>query len=150
MTRGWNAWSIAALGLVFVMATALIAGLVIANWSGSSLEPEPRKLTPTAASRSWQSTRTVSVKPAAAPNTRRVPVAVAIPTTEAVQDCNRRASDEAGDQDRTEEVANNVVSAGAAAEGGGTLYGLDKSRRNDAKYRTAYANCMRARGYVAG
>ena len=147
MTRGWNAWSIAALGLVFVMATALITGLVIANWSGSSPEPEPRKLTPTAASRSWPSTRTVSVKPAAAPMARRAPVAVATPTAEAVQDCNRRAGDEAGDQDRTEDVTNNVASGGAA---GGTLYGLDTSRRNDEKYRAAYANCMRARGYVAG
>jgi hypothetical protein len=140
----------AALGLVFVMATALVTGLVIANWSGSSQEPEPRKLTPTAASRSWQSTRTVSVKPAASPIARSVPVAVAIPTAEAVQDCNRRASDEAGDQDRTEGVVNNVESGGAPAAGGGTLYGLDKSRRNDEKYRAAYASCMRARGYVAG
>jgi len=147
MTRGWNAWSMAALGLVFVMATALVAGLVVANWSGSS--EEPRKLTP-AASRSWQSTRTVSVKPAAAPIARSVPVAVAIPTAEAVQDCNRRASDEAGDQDRSEEVVKNLANGGAAAAGGGTLYGLDKSRRNDEKYRAAYASCMRARGYVAG
>ena len=145
MTRGWNAWSMAALGLVFVMATALIAGLVVANWSGSS--EEPRRLTP-AASRSWQSTRAVSAKPAAAPLARTVPVAVAIPTAEAVQDCNRRASDEAGDLDRTEEVVKNL--GGAAAAGGGTHYGLDKSRRNDEKYRAAYASCMRARGYEAG
>jgi len=147
MTRGWNAWSMAALGLVFVMATALVAGLVVANWSGSS--EEPRRLTP-AASRSWQSTRAVSVKPAAAPIARSVPVAVAIPTAEAVQDCNRRASDEAGDLDRTEEVVKNLANGGPAAAGGGTLYGLDKSRRNDEKYRAAYASCMRARGYVAG
>jgi hypothetical protein len=149
MTRGWNAWSMAALGLVFVMATALVTGLVVANWSGSSQEPEPRKPTP-AASRSWQSTRTVSVKPAAAPIARSIPVAVAIPTAEAVQDCNRRARVEVGDQDRTEEAVKNVASGGAAAAGGGTLYGLDESRRNDEKYRAAYAICMRARGYRAG
>ena len=58
--------------------------------------------------------------------------------------------DEAGDQNRTEQVANNVVGGGAAAAGGGTLYGLDQNRRNDEKYRAAYANCMRTRGYVAG
>jgi len=149
MTRGWNAWSTAALGLVFVMATAIVTGLVVANWSGSSQELVPRKPTP-AASRSLQSTRSVSVKPAPAPFARSVPVAVTIPTAEAVQDCNRRASDEAGNQDRTEEVVKNVASGIAAAAGGGTLYGLDQSRRNDEKYRAAYASCMQARGYVAG
>jgi hypothetical protein len=149
MTRGWNPWSVAALGLIFIMATALVTGLVVANWSGSSQELESRKQTP-AAFRSWQSTRAVSVRPAAAPIARSVPVAVAVPTAEAVQDCNRRASDEAGDQDRREEVVKNVTSGGAAAADGGTLYGLDGSRQNDEKYRAAYANCMRARGYIAG
>jgi hypothetical protein len=149
MTRGWNPWSMAALGLIFVMATALVTGLVVANWSGSSQELESRKQTP-ASFRSWQSTRAVSVRPAAAPIARSVPVAVAVPTAEAVQDCNRRASDEAGDQDRREEVVKNVTSGGAAAADGGTLYGLDGSRQNDEKYRAAYASCMRARGYIAG
>jgi hypothetical protein len=149
MTRGWNPWDIAALGLVLVMASALVTGLVVANWSGSSQEPEPRRQAPTA-SRPWQSTRTVSVKPAAAPIAGSVPVAVALPTAAAVQACNQRAADEIGAPEWTEEAVRDATSGGAAAVGGGTLYGLNESRRHDDKYRAAYASCMRARGYVAG
>jgi hypothetical protein len=149
MTRGWSPWSMAALGLVLVMATALVTGLVVANWSGSIQEPEPREQAPTA-SRAWQATRTVSVKPAASPIARRVPVAVAIPTPEAVQACNQRATDEVGEPERAQEAVRDSASGGVAAVGGGTLYGLNESRRNDEKYRAAYASCMRARGYVAG
>jgi hypothetical protein len=149
MTRGWTPWNVAALGLVLVMASALVAGLVVANWSGSSQEPEPRRQAP-AASRPWQSTRTVSVKPAAAPIARSVTVAAAIPTAEAVQACNQRATDEVGEPGRTEEAVRDATSGNVAAVGGGTLYGLDESRRNDEKYRAAYASCMRGRGYVVG
>ena len=96
-----------------------------------------------AATRPWSPARSVSMKPAVAPIARSVPVAIAVPTEEAVRACNRRATDEAGDPDRTEQVAKD-------AAGGGTLYGLDQSRRNDEKYRAAYSSCMRARGYTAG
>ena len=132
----------AALGLVFVMATALVTGLVVANWSGSSQEPELRRQAPTA-SRQWQSTRTVSVKPAATPIARGVAGAVALPTAEAVQACNQRATDEAREPGRPEEAVK-------TDEVAGSLYGLNESRRNDEQYRAAYARCMRARGYVAG
>jgi hypothetical protein len=139
----------AALGLAFVMATALVTGLVVANWSGSIQEPEARKQAP-AASRPWQSSRTAGAKPAASPIARSVPVAVAIPTAEAVQACNQRATDEVGEPERAAEVVKDAASSAAAAAGGAILYGLDESRRNDEKYRAAYASCMRARGYVAG
>src|SRR4029434_10965338 len=36
----WNPWKITALAMALVMATALITGLVVANWSGSSQEAE--------------------------------------------------------------------------------------------------------------
>ena len=150
MTRGWNPWNVAALGLILLMASALVTGLVVANWSGSSQEPEPRRQEAATASRPWQSTRAVGMKPAAAPVARSVPVAAAIPTAEAVQACNQRATDEVGEPERTEEAVRDATSGGVAAVGGGTLYGLNESRRNDEKYRAAYAGCMRARGYVAG
>ena len=147
MTRGRNPWDIAALGLVLVMATALVSGLVVANWSGSSRELEPQQPAP-AASRPWQSTRTLSAKPL--PIARTVPAAVAIPTAEAVQTCNQRATAEVGEPQRTEAAVRDATSGGAAVVGDGTLYGLSESKRNDEKYRAAYASCMRARGYVAG
>jgi hypothetical protein len=149
MTRRWSPWSVTVLGLVFVMATALVTGLVVANWPGSSQEPELIRQAP-AATRPWPPTRSVSVMPAAAPIARSEPVAVAVPTEEAVQACNRRAADEARDPDRTEPVVKGAASASVAAAEGGTLYGLDESRRNDEKYRAAYSSCMRARGYPAG
>ena len=142
MTRGWSAWSMAALGLVFVMATALVTGLVVANWSGSSQGPDLRRRSP-AASRQWQSSRTVSVKPAATPLARGVAGAVAIPTAEVVQACNQRATDEVGEPGRAEDAVKTEELAGS-------LRGLNESKRNDEKYRAAYARCMRARGYVAG
>lgn len=140
--RGWSPWSMAALGLVFVMATALVTGLVVANWSGPGQEPGLRRQTP-AASRQWQSTRTISVKPAATTLARGVAGAVAVPTAEAVEACNQRAADEVREPGRPEEA---VKTDGLA----GSLHGLDESRRNDEPYRAAYARCMRARGYVAG
>src|SRR5437899_891254 len=32
--------------------------------------------------------------------------------------------------------------------GGGTLYGLNESKKHDERYREAYAGCMRSRGYA--
>src|SRR4030095_16346538 len=116
---------------------------------GSSQEAEPRRQN-SAGSRSWPSTRTVSVKPAAGRIAGRVTPGLAVPTAEAVQACNQRAADEVGAPERTEEAVKDATSGGVAAVGGGTLYGLNESRRNDEKYRAAYASCMRARGYVAG
>jgi hypothetical protein len=149
MTGRWNPWGVTALGLVVVMATALVMGLVVANWSGSSQEPEPIRQAP-AAARPRPPSRSVSVMPAASPIARTEPVAIVVPTDEAVQACNRRAADEAGDPDRTEQVVKDAASGGGAAAQSGTLYGLNESRRNDEKYRAAYSSCMRARGYTAG
>lgn len=38
---------------------------------------------------------------------------------------------------------------GVAGAGAGTLYGIYQNRQNDEKYRTAYAGCMRSRGYTS-
>jgi hypothetical protein len=83
------------------------------------------------------------VKPAATPIAAGGPGAVAIPTAEAVQACNQRASDEVDEPGRPEEAVK-------TDELTGSLHGLNESKRNDEKYRAAYARCMRARGYVAG
>jgi len=36
---------------------------------------------------------------------------------------------------------------GVLGAGGGTLYGLNENKRHDERYREAYGNCMRSRGY---
>ena len=112
----------------------------------------------------------VSPPPAAHPQ----PAAPA-PTQEAIDACNRYAAEKAGQQDKTMQVAKDALIgavAGAAVgaaggavagggkgagkgaaiggvlgAGGGTLYGLNEARKQDERYRDAYALCMRARGY---
>ena len=172
MDTGWNPWKVTTLGLALLMATALVAGLVVANWSGPSLEPELRRRAP-AATRPASPPR--SIKPAT-PQVAQGPAAV--PTQDVVEACNRQAAAEVGDHDRTQEIvkdaaigavvgaaigaAGGAVAAGGKGAGkgaaiggivgvgGGTLYGLNENRKNDEKYRAAYSGCMRSRGYTAG
>ena len=38
---------------------------------------------------------------------------------------------------------------GILGAGGGALYGVNETRKNDTHYRDAYASCMRLRGYTS-
>ena len=112
----------------------------------------------------------VSPQPAVTPQP-----APRVPTQEAIDACNRYAAEQAGQQDKAMPVAKDAVIgavAGAAVgaaggaiagggkgagkgaaiggvlgAGGGTLYGLNEAKKQDERYRDAYALCMRARGY---
>jgi outer membrane protein with glycine zipper len=172
----WNPWKVTALAMALVMATALITGLVVANWSGSSQEVAQPTSSP-ANARLVQHPKAASVRPAA-PQTQAAPAppVPAVPTQEVVDACNRYASAQVGETDKTKEVVKDaaigaVVGAavgaaggaiagggkgagkgaaigGVVGAGGGTLYGLNENKKNDEKYRDAYSNCMRARGYT--
>jgi len=154
--RAWNPWKMTAVAMAVVMVTAVVTGLVVANWSGAA--PEPK----------------AAATPApAAPK----PVAQApVPTPDAIAACNRYAGSQAGPRDRTLEVVKDAAigaavgaavgaAGGAIADGGkgagkgaaigglvgaggGTLYGLNDNRKHDERYREAYASCMRGRGYA--
>jgi uncharacterized protein YcfJ len=167
----WNPWKITALAMALVMATALITGLVVANWSGSSQEAELKGPT----SPRLAQPRPAGAKPAPPP-ARTVQAAPAVPTQEVVDACNRSAAAQVGEVDKTKEVVKDaaigaVVGAavgaaggaiagggkgagkgaaigGVVGAGGGTLYGLNENKNNDEKYRDAYSNCMRSRGYT--
>jgi len=172
----WNPWKVTALAMALVMATALITGLVVANWSGLSQEAAAPTPSP-ANARLIQQPRPTSVKPAtsqmqAAP----APAVPAMPTQEVVDACNRYASAQTGESDKTKEVVKDaaigaVVGAavgaaggaiagggkgagkgaaigGVVGVGGGTLYGLNENKKNDEKYRAAYSSCMHSRGYT--
>lgn len=118
----------------------------------------------------------VSPQPAANPQPAVNPQsAPRVPTQEAIDACNRYAAEQAGQQDKAMQVAKDAVIgavAGAAVgaaggaiagggkgagkgaaiggvlgAGGGTLYGLNEAKKQDERYRDAYALCMRARGY---
>jgi len=172
----WNPWKVTALAMALVMATALVTGLVVANWSGSRQEvAQPASALATA--RLSQQPKTASVKPAA-PQTQAAPApqVPAVPTHEVVDGCNRYASAQVGETDKTKEVVKDaaigaVVGAavgaaggaiagggkgagkgaaigGVVGVGGGTLYGLNENKKNDEKYKAAYSSCMHSRGYT--
>lgn len=159
---GWSPWKMTAIGMALVVATALVTGLVVANLSGKS-EEQPR------------TSVTAPAPSAPAPAPRREPVST-VPTQAAIESCNQYASGQAGQHDKTMEALKDaaigaVVGAavgaaggaiadggkgagkgaaigGVVGAGGGTLYGLNENRKHDERYRTAYASCMRSRGYA--
>jgi hypothetical protein len=174
MDKSWNPWKLTALGLVLVMATALITGLVVANWSGTNQDAAEQKAATATASKPAAPTRVATAPhPAPAP---RVAQAPAVPTQDVVDACNRYAAGQAGDQNKTTEVVKDaaigaVVGAavgaaggavagggkgagkgaaigGIVGAGGGTLYGLNENKKHDEKYKEAYAGCMRSKGYT--
>ena len=162
----WNPWKLTAIGMALVMLTALVTGLVVATWSGNEQEakvttPAPKAIAPTVAA-----SRPAPVRTAQA-------TAPATPSQSTIDDCNRQA---AGQQhDKTMEVVKDaaigaVVGAavgaaggaiadggkgagkgaaigGVVGAGGGTLYGLNENKKQDERYRAAYATCMRGKGY---
>jgi hypothetical protein len=67
------------------------------------------------------------------------------PSQSEINSCNQHAAAEATSRSNTREI---VAGPGVLAVGGGTLYGVNANRKNDAHYREAYASCMRARGYT--
>jgi hypothetical protein len=169
---GWNPWKLTAIGMALVMVTALITGLVVANWSGSSEQAQAP-----APSASVRSTASAPRQVAAPVRTAQAPVAApAVPTQAAVDECNRQAAAATGTHDKTMEVVKDaaigaVVGAavgaaggaiadggkgagkgaaigGVVGAGGGTLYGLNENKKHDERYRAAYSQCMRSRGYA--
>jgi len=146
-----NPWKVTAIGMAVVFATALITGIVVANWGGQEKAKE------------------VTVTPP-----RPVPYQAARPSASDIEFCNQYARGAAGD--KTTEVIKDAliggaVGAGVGAAGGaiagggsgagkgagigglvgataGTLYGLNDVKQNDARYAGAYRTCMKRRGFI--
>ncbi len=142
----WNPWKVTALGMALVMATALITGLVVANWSGSSQDAE-QKSWPPASTRLVQQPRPTSVRPAPPQTVQAGPATPAMPTQQVVDACNRYASSQVGESGG-KGAGKGAAIGGMVGAGGGTLYGLNENKKNDEKYRGAYSGCMRSRGYA--
>lgn len=169
--HSWNPWKMTAIGMGLVMATALVTGLVVANWTGTTAD-KTQAQAPAAASRPVaQATAPRPVAQTAAPH-----AASTAPPQIVVDACNQYAANQAGAQDKAMEVVKDaavgaVVGAavgaaggaiadggkgagkgaaigGVVGAGGGTLYGLNEGKKHDERYRAAYATCMRARGYA--
>ena len=46
-------------------------------------------------------------------------------------------------------VEGGAIHVGGGAADAGSLYGLDESKKQNERYRVAYASCMRARGFAS-
>ncbi len=162
--NGWNPWKLTTIAILLMLATALVTGMVVANWTGGEkTTAEAPKAGPRSAARA------TSAPGVAAPVS-------AMPTQDVVDACNRHASTQSGQRDKTMDTVKDaavgaVVGAavgaagGAIADGGkgagkgagvggvvgvgaGTLYGLNENKKHDERYREAYAGCLRSRGYT--
>jgi hypothetical protein len=159
-----NPWKLTAIGMGLVIATVLVTGLVVANWSGGQRDKRVAEVSPG---------RAVPREASSA----AAPTAAGLPTQAAIDTCNQSAATQAGQREKTKDtviagaigaVAGAAVGAaggavvgggsgagkgavigGLVGAGGGTLYGLNENRKHDESYRNAYAACMHARGYTA-
>jgi hypothetical protein len=160
MSQGnWNPWKLTVIGLALVMITALVTGMVVANRTSTTND------SPSA------SPRMAAAPPAPPAVTPAVPPR---PSQSVIEECNRVAVQRTT-KDKTVEIVKDSAVAGlvgaavgaaggAIADGGsgagkgagiggavglgaGALYGLNENRKTDERARTAYAACMRARGY---
>jgi hypothetical protein len=161
-SNDFNPWKAAMLGIGGVVALAVMAGFVVANYDSLSA--------PT----------TVDEQAAAPPPKEKAPKvatagdapAASRPRAADIEDCNAYAS---GARNQTEEavkgaVIGGAVGAGAGAAGGaiakggkgagkgagigaivgatvGTLYGLNQANQANAQAEAAYRACMARRGY---
>lgn len=169
----WNPWKVTAIGLALMMSTALVTGLVVANWSGIDTE---RKAVPERTSTASGTAHLASAPAARASAPAATPAAPTQPTQAVVDACNRQAAADAGSGNKTIEVVKDsaigavvgdaVGAAGGAIAGGGkgagkgaaiggvvgggggALYGLNENHKQDERYRAAYGACLRARGYT--
>jgi hypothetical protein len=158
-----NPWKLTAIGMALVIATVLVTGLVVANWSGRESDKPVVDVSPA------RTGPRVATSPAA-------PTAAAVPTQSAINTCNQSAAAQAGQRENTKDtviagaigaVAGAAVGAaggavidggsgagkgavigGLVGAGGGTLYGLNENGKHNERYRNAYAACMRSRGYT--
>jgi len=150
MEQQWNPWKFTTIGMLAVLTTALLTGVVVANYVGAQ-KPHPIAL------RYSQPAAPVAVRPSAAD----------------IDECNRYASTATHDKARealTDALVGGALGAGLGAAGGaiadggggagkgagigglvgaaaGTLYGVNQVNQNDARAAAAYRACMRRRGY---
>jgi len=167
MDNSWNnPWKLSAIGMALVIVTAVVTGIVVANWTGT--KPAQQMANTTAA-----------VKPPAtpaAPAATSPRPASTVPTQTAIDTCNKYAATPPSQRDKTIEVVKDaaiggvggaaVGAAGGAIAGGGkgagtgaaigglvgavggTLYGLNDIHKNNQEAHAAYARCMQAHGHT--
>src|SRR3989442_5259760 len=99
-----NPWKVTTIGMAVVIATALVTGLVVANWTGGDRAAQEQKAQQTV----QQAT------PA------RVASAPAAPSQSAINACNKYAASETGSEGKTHEVVKDgAIRAGRRGPGRG-------------------------------
>ena len=166
MDNSWNnPWKLIAIGMALVIVTAVVTGIVIANWTGTKPVQQ-------------MANTTAPVKPPGtpvAPATSPRPAST-VPSQTAIETCNKYAATPPSQRDKTIGVVKDaaiggvggaaVGAAGGAIAGGGkgdgtgaaigglvgavggTLYGLNEVHKNNEEYRNAYARCMQSHGHA--
>jgi hypothetical protein len=119
----WKPWKMTTFGLLLVGATALVTTLVMGYRADREDDKQSR-----AAPRANASVRKTSV-----------------PSQIEVEACQAYAQQRTGD--KTMDMAKDVAIGGPVGATAGTLYGLNDTKRHDAKYQAAYRSCLRQKGY---
>src|SRR2546428_13958572 len=108
-----NPWKVTTIGMAVVIATALVTGLVVANWTGGD--------------RAAQEQKTQQKVQQATP--ARVASAPAAPSQSAIDACNKYAASETGSKDKTMEVVKDGrIRAGGRAAGRGERGAVGRRR----------------------
>jgi len=150
--NNWNPWKLTTIGLLLVIATALVTGLVVANWSGKE-RAKPIATAPRGPVRHTEATPSAADIEACNQYAKSV---VGSPTTKVLTDALIGGAIGSGLGAAGGAIAEGGKGAGkGAAIGGvvgvtaGTLYGLSEANKHDARYVEAYRACMKRRGYTA-
>jgi hypothetical protein len=73
---------------------------------------------------------------------------VAVPSQDTIDACNREAATRTSQPGATVEVVKDGVNGAVPGARDAAFYGVSESRKNDERYRDAYASCMRSRGFA--
>ena len=132
-----NPWKLTAIGMVLMMSTALVTGLVVANWTGSDgdRKPLPQPVPPrqslaSSPARVASAVSSPAHAPGAPASRASAPAAPATPAPAVVDACNRQAAAEVGGGNKTIEVVKDAaigaVVGGAVGAAGGAIAGGGK------------------------
>ena len=136
---GRTIWKMTAIGMALAATTAVITGIVVANWVGTGADrksaavvsPSPAPSASVPEAKPEPSRPEVSRQPAASVPTARPRQHVStVPTQAAIEACNRHAAAQVGQHDKTTEVVKDAaigaVAGAAVGAAGGAIAGGGK------------------------
>jgi hypothetical protein len=127
----WNPWKMTVVGMMLVITTAVVTGLVVASWAP---EEEHGMVETVVAARADRA-------------------AAVFPSRAETDACNQYAKAQAGDKaievvkDGGQGPGKGALNGGMVGPTAGTLHGVSESKKGDARYVEAYRACMKGRGF---